>query len=209
MLHSYSTWNRKKITFTSGHYLCNLPVTDIGVFGYVDVINLLQKSGTFLLVQSVWSEWSLTSVLSLRIATSFMSEHFLGLNVVPFTSLFKTGLVTFKWFSVKNARGEESILILYEHLLPFRILRVVARFCLLSRTVFHARLVPLYLKTRILWLVEGCIGAQKTRSYSNVPVHSLWFLLLSLMIHVQAFGDITYNKWIISFVSTTILSIRN
>jgi hypothetical protein len=61
MLHSYSTWNRKKTTFISVHYLCNISITDIGMFGYIDVTNVLMRSGTLLAVQSIYSERSLTS----------------------------------------------------------------------------------------------------------------------------------------------------
>jgi hypothetical protein len=62
MLHSYSIWNRKKTTFITGHYICNLSVTDIGMFGYVDVINVLLNSGTFLLVQ--WVKFDVSSVFT-------------------------------------------------------------------------------------------------------------------------------------------------
>jgi len=37
-LNMYSTWNRKKTTFFSGHYLCKLLTLDIGVLGYIGVL---------------------------------------------------------------------------------------------------------------------------------------------------------------------------
>jgi hypothetical protein len=155
-------------------------------------------------------QWVKLAVISAyTYSNKFMSEHFLGFNFVSFTSLFKIGLVMFRWFSVKNARGEESILTLYEHFLPFRILHVVARFCLLSSTVLHVRLVPIISQNKYPVVISVLYGAPETCPYSNVPVRSLWFLLVSLMFHVRAFGDITDNKWIVSFVSTMILSIGN
>jgi hypothetical protein len=138
-----------------------------------------------------------------------MSEHFLGLNFLPFTSLLKTGLVTFRWLSVNSARVEESILILYEHLLPFCIYMLLLGFAFYRAQFSTLGWCPLYLKTSILWLVEGCIVARETCPFSDLPVGSLWFLLLYLKVHAQAFEDITDKKWIISFVSTMILSIGN
>ena len=37
-LSRYSTWNRKKTTLFSGHYLCNRSTLDIGVLGYIGVL---------------------------------------------------------------------------------------------------------------------------------------------------------------------------
>ena len=37
-LNKYSTWNRKKTTLFSGHYLCNRSTLDIGVLGYIGVL---------------------------------------------------------------------------------------------------------------------------------------------------------------------------
>ena len=37
-LNSYSTWNRKKTTLFSGHYIRNRPTLDIGVLGYIGVL---------------------------------------------------------------------------------------------------------------------------------------------------------------------------
>ena len=34
----YSTWNRKKTTLFSRHYLCNRSTSDIGVLGYIGVL---------------------------------------------------------------------------------------------------------------------------------------------------------------------------
>jgi hypothetical protein len=137
-----------------------------------------------------------------------MSEHFLGLNFVPFTSLFKTGLVTFRCFSVKSARGEESILILYEHLLPFCILHVVARFCRLSSTVFHARLVPIISQNKHPVVSRGLISALERRVLTGMYQYGTcdffffpsWFMFKPLKT-----SQITNE----SFVSTVILSTGN
>ena len=37
-LNRYSTWNRKKTTLFSGHYLHNRSTLDIGVLGYISVL---------------------------------------------------------------------------------------------------------------------------------------------------------------------------
>ena len=40
MLNGHRTLNRKKATFFSRHYHSNISASDIGMFGYFDVINL-------------------------------------------------------------------------------------------------------------------------------------------------------------------------
>ena len=42
--HRYSTWNRKKTTLFSGHYLRNRSTLDIGVLGYIGVLWLQEHS---------------------------------------------------------------------------------------------------------------------------------------------------------------------
>jgi len=37
-LNKHSTWNRKKTTLFSGHYLHNRSTLDIGVLGYIGVL---------------------------------------------------------------------------------------------------------------------------------------------------------------------------
>jgi hypothetical protein len=36
-LNRYSTWNRKKTTLFSGHYLRNFSTLDVGVLGYIGI----------------------------------------------------------------------------------------------------------------------------------------------------------------------------
>jgi hypothetical protein len=37
-LNRYSTWNRKKTTLSSGHYLSNRSTLDVGVLGYIGIL---------------------------------------------------------------------------------------------------------------------------------------------------------------------------
>jgi hypothetical protein len=43
-LNRYSTWNRKKTTLFSGHYFRNRSTLDIGVFGYIGVLQHKEHS---------------------------------------------------------------------------------------------------------------------------------------------------------------------
>jgi hypothetical protein len=57
-LSRYSTWNRKKTTLFSGHYLRKLSTLDVGVLGYIGILNIrntLPKFGTFLLGHPVYT----------------------------------------------------------------------------------------------------------------------------------------------------------
>jgi hypothetical protein len=43
-LNGYSTWNRKKTTFFSHHYLRSRSNSDIGISGHIDVIKPKERS---------------------------------------------------------------------------------------------------------------------------------------------------------------------